>query len=145
MRTGPPSSPGSFHRTIPSDKDAVDRACLELRGFLAESEAARAGFAIELVARELLVNAVLHGNRLQREKQALVDLRIGSRWVTLRVGDKGEGFDWRKQRSRRAPSSDATHGRGLIIAGEYGARITFNRAGNSVTVWFQKPAARERS
>ena len=132
--------PGAFERAIPSVPDAVDGVCRDLRAFLSTSEVSAAGFGIELVARELLNNAVLHGNRLRAEKRAVLELRIGRRWITLRVADTGLGFDWRSARRRTRAARHATHGRGLIIAGEYGAGVTFNQAGNSVTVRFEKPA-----
>jgi len=132
--------PGAFQREIPSVPDAVDGVCRDLRTFLATSEVSAAGFGIELVARELLNNAVLHGNRLRAEKRAVLELRIGRRWIALRVADTGQGFDWRSARRQSHAALDATHGRGLIIAGEYGAAVSFNQAGNSVTVRFEKPA-----
>ena len=140
MTGRPRSGPAAFQRAIPSAPDAVDGACRDLRAYLSTSGVSDAGFGIELVARELLNNAVLHGNRLRAEERAVLELRIGRRWITLRVADTGQGFDWRSARRRTHAALEATHGRGLIIAGEYGAGVRFNQAGNSVTVRFAKPA-----
>jgi anti-sigma regulatory factor (Ser/Thr protein kinase) len=131
---------GTFRRAIPSVPDAVDGACRALRAFLSTSAVSAASFGVELVARELLNNAVLHGNRSRADKRVSIGLCIGRRWITLRVDDDGPGFDWRRASRCAHAAPEKTCGRGLIIAGRYGAGVRFNRAGNSVTVRFEKPA-----
>ena len=102
-------------------------------------------FRIELVARELLVNAVKHGNQFHADRRARMQLAVGRRWVTLHVSDEGKGFDWRAQRRRQSAGVTDTHGRGLLIGANYGSRLRFNQAGNEVTVWFEKHAEPRRT
>lgn len=92
---------------------------------------------MELLAREALNNAILHGNRNRPGKTARLDLRLGRRWMRMQVEDEGDGFNWRAVRFRVPDNSD-TSGRGLSIISLYADRVSFNRSGNQITFWFDK-------
>ncbi len=94
-------------------------------------------FAVELLARESLNNAVTHVNRSFADKKMRLDLRVGRKWVRLQVADEGPGFDWREAR-RRHCRLDSESGRGLTICARYAERIRFNRSGNQITLWFRR-------
>ena len=98
MTAGGQGVAACFRREIVSTTDAVETACVELRAFLNDAGLGTEAFGIELVARELLVNAVKHGNGFHAERRARMRLAVGRRWLTLRVTDEGKGFDWRAQR-----------------------------------------------
>ena len=140
-----PGRADRFRLEIPSTTAAADAACLQLREFLQASGFRPEVFGIELVAREFLVNAVKHGNRLDPVRRASIELRVGRRWMVLQVTDEGKGFDWRAARRRQSAGVTATHGRGLLIGAHYGRRLRFNQAGNEVTVWFEKPVETGRT
>lgn len=131
----------SFHAAVASLGD-IDAICEALRAFLRSRKLEREIFVVELLAREALNNAVLHGNRQQRGRLAQLALRLGTRWLRLEVADQGLGFDWRK--ARRKPGDSATHGRGLLIDHQYADRVRFNRRGNQIQLWLalQGPAKR---
>ncbi|MBP8815587.1 MAG: ATP-binding protein, partial [Desulfobulbus sp.] len=88
-------------------------------------------FAVDLLLREFLNNAILHGNRLDASKLVQVEVRVGRRVIVLSVADEGPGFDWRSRRCHKSGATD-TSGRGLEIGRLYADRIRFNRAGNRV-------------
>lgn len=125
-------------RTFPSSLDQVDATCREVRAFLHAHGASGAAFAVELVGREGLNNAVIHGNRLDAQKQVRVGLRLCSRHVRLSITDQGSGFDWRKGLQASPPGECATNGRGLPILGLYASRVRFNERGNRLTVWIPR-------
>ena len=90
-------------------------------------------FQVELVARECLNNAILHGNRGQQNRGVDFDMRVGRKRISLRIADQGGGFDWRA-RKPCWPTASA-HGRGLLMASAYAERVAFNRRGNQITLW----------
>lgn len=132
-------NPAALRRVIPSRLKAVDALCLELRGLLRDSGLAAESFAVELLARESLNNAVIHGNRRNPAKRVACELRIGRVWIRLAVADQGPGFDWAAMRRARREDS-AESGRGLPIYALYAARTRFNRRGNRITFWIPKHA-----
>jgi serine/threonine-protein kinase RsbW len=132
-----------FHREITSRFEEVDTACSEIRAFLSANNLAAHSFTVELVARELLNNAILHGNRKQADKKVTLSLHVGRRWLRLEIADEGEGFNWRQARATAATPS-ATSGRGLMIGKLYADRLSFNRIGNRVTLWLDKNRTAKR-
>lgn len=78
----------------PSTLDSVDLAETEIlkaagdAGF-DEDEQHRIGMAV----RECMVNAVVHGNRYNRNKQVHVSVGTAEGRFTIRIVDEGEGFE----------------------------------------------------
>lgn len=121
--------------TIPSCLTAIETVCEQIRGLLGKRHLQEVQFAVEILARECLNNAILHGNRGLVNARVNFGLRIGRKLICLRVTDQGPGFDWRRRMRHGLPAETAVDGRGLIVASIYARRIAFNRQGNQVTVW----------
>lgn len=121
-------------RTLASEPAAVEAFCREARGLLTTSGLSDEVFPLELLLRESLTNAMIHGNRGDAGKAIRAELRIGRKWVVVRVADEGTGFKYRKIR-REPPDPECTSGRGLVIYGLYADRVAFNARGNQVTLW----------
>ncbi|MBZ5728837.1 MAG: ATP-binding protein [Acidobacteriia bacterium] len=90
-------------------------------------------FAVELLLREALANAVKHGCRYDPAKHVRCLLRWRGRRLTIAVRDEGDGFDW------RAAGNDTldglrTSGLGIHIFRQYATRFRFNHSGNAVTL-----------
>ena len=130
-----------FCRTVASTFEAVESTCQDLRVFLDARRVAASRFATELVVREFLNNAVLHGNRLDASKTADLEVCLGRIWITVRVTDQGTGFDWRRVMRRPLEGAAATHGRGLTIGKTYGRRLTYSLGGRQVRVRLEKAPA----
>lgn len=111
--------------------------CPVLVDFLTAHGLQKFNFSIELVARELLNNAILHGNKQNPEKLVDFNLFIGRRWIRLQITDQGEGFNWRKAH-RQPPNVSAESGRGMAIARVYGQRVHFGAGGRKIEVWFDQ-------
>ena len=126
-----------LRRVIRSRPTEVDTVCLEIRAFMAASGLTVRSFAVELIARECLNNAVLHGNQQHADKNVRLELHWGRRWLRLQIADEGAGFNWRTARGRPAEAS-AVSGRGRAIAKLYADRVAFNRRGNQITLWLDK-------
>jgi serine/threonine-protein kinase RsbW len=119
---------------LASRLEEVDSVCQRVRAFLQANGRAADGFAVELLAREALNNAILHGNENQSQKNARLSLHLGRRWLRLQVTDEGAGFNWRAARHSSA-AADEIHGRGLSIGALYADRMAYNQRGNQVTFW----------
>lgn len=117
-----------------SRPEEVDAVCRQLRSFLQTNAHAADSFAVELLAREALNNALLHGHQAQADKQARLSLRLGRRWLRLQITDAGAGFNWRAARLREAAPTDIS-GRGLAISALYADRVSYNQRGNQITLW----------
>lgn len=90
-------------------------------------------FAAELLVREALTNAVVHGCRADSGRQVHCALRLKGNRLFIVVEDDGEGFDWRSARSTRANIADCS-GRGMQILHTYANRVRFNDKGNRVAM-----------
>ena len=127
----------TFHATIPAVLSAVEPICHQARTLLQDHGQHEHLFAVDLLLREFLNNAIVHGNGGDARKSVQVAVRIGRTMILLSVTDMGSGFDWRRQLSHIAPPS-ATSGRGLTIGRQYAQRMRFNCAGNRVILAVSK-------
>ena len=130
-------------RTIESRFDQVDIVCREIRRLYEEASFHSAAFMAELLARECLNNAIIHGHGGTVGKHVRLQLRGRLGRLCLRVTDEGPGFDWRTVHWEAPEGSVRPVGRGLPILASYAERIRFNRQGNQVTLWLRSD--RERS
>jgi anti-sigma regulatory factor (Ser/Thr protein kinase) len=132
-----PHPPASLSWTIPSNLALVDDLCRETRAWLQGHRQDAQAFAIDLLLREFLNNAIIHGNRRIARRKVRAGVRIGRKWMVLQIRDEGPGFDWRAA-AQRIPEESATSGRGLPIGKEYASRMRYNRAGNEITLWIPR-------
>jgi len=90
-------------------------------------------FAAELLVREALTNAVVHGCHTDPSKQVRCSLRLKAGRLLIAVEDDGDGFDWRAAWDKLANLSDCS-GRGIEILRKYASRVRYNDRGNAVTI-----------
>jgi serine/threonine-protein kinase RsbW len=90
-------------------------------------------FATELLLREALNNAVVHGCRNDPSLSFSCRLTISDQKIIIEVSDEGTGFDWRRKSEFQPANSDES-GRGLSIYAIYANSIKFNESGNCVTL-----------
>ena len=105
----------------PSTLESVDAAEAEIlkaaegAGF-DEDEQHRIGMAV----RECMVNAVVHGNRYNRNKQVHVVVTLGEGRFTIRIVDQGEGFEVQEVPDPLHDNNLLRHsGRGLFLMGAF--------------------------
>jgi serine/threonine-protein kinase RsbW len=112
----------------------VDRACQEIRRVLVEADLPGDSFRLQLLLREMLNNAVIHGCREDTRKRVKCMVTWADKMrVRIMVEDEGAGFDWRSRMTCEAGEC-ACSGRGLSIMNQYGNSVVFNDAGNMVTI-----------
>ncbi|NOZ20593.1 MAG: SpoIIE family protein phosphatase [Planctomycetes bacterium] len=126
--------------TDPKEIQAVEtviRRAMERRGF-----GERDLFAVKLAIEEAIINAMKHGNRMDRHKQVVVDFSLNDKGITLEVEDEGPGF---KPDDVPDPTSDENlelpHGRGIVLMRAYMDEISYNGKGNRVIMAKYSPWA----
>ena len=125
--------------TIAATLADLDQLCAEVSACLTGPEVEPHTFALQLLLREALNNAVLHGCAGHPAGQVTCELTLSDTEARLVVGDSGPGFDWHTRLSD-APGSGNTCagnlecGRGLRIYQLYANALEFNAAGNQVTL-----------
>jgi len=121
----------AVRRSLPAVRDEVDRFCGELRsGLLADLPPGEL-FAVELLLREALTNAIVHGSREERSATIECEVRLVEGGIKIRVFDRGAGFDWRSRAAEaRGPNEEG--GRGLRILDLYANQVVFSEQGNQV-------------
>ncbi len=141
--------------TLSSTMGNVDRTCDEILRFLIDvfkglgtftkdnfqeeleySEKFRSHlFAIQLVMREGLTNAVRHGNCLNASKTVRCSVQINeNKELKVEIEDQGKGFNWRKKQNRKGMDETSEHGRGLMIMERYFSRYWYNESGNKLVL-----------
>ena len=118
---------------LPATFEAIERVFAEFRGRCDCIRVHKECFQAELLLREALTNAVVHGCRGDRSKSILCTVRVKGARLIIAVEDGGAGFDWRAALSRQADPS-ACSGRGMEIFRKYATRVRFSEKGNRVTL-----------
>ncbi|MBA7476877.1 MAG: hypothetical protein GH155_01020 [Spirochaeta sp.] len=92
--------------------------------------------SLMLVLRELLINAVVHGNQNDASRNVLCVIeKLNKSKFRIQVEDSGRGFDCKSLDMN--PPEDLKHiqKRGYAIINALSDRIEFNDPGNKVTVF----------
>ncbi len=119
---------------IESSLDRVAGLAEKVLGFAVMRVPGIDRFGLELVVRELLVNAIEHGHRNLPDARVALSVTATGRSVRIQVDDEGPGFDWRAGMRADIPNPTALGGRGLPLIKAYCQEIEYNEKGNSVTV-----------
>jgi serine/threonine-protein kinase RsbW len=134
----PPSEQGapSADLTIPSDPAEARRVQEEIERLLLSRRAGdRDVFSIRLALEEALVNAIKHGNQMDRTKKVHVAYRLAPDHFEVRITDEGAGFDPREVPDPTAAENlERPCGRGLMLMRHYMSEVLFSPKGNSVTM-----------
>jgi serine/threonine-protein kinase RsbW len=92
-------------------------------------------FALKLALEEALVNAVKHGNKLDRAKEVRVHYRVCDQRVDITIEDQGEGFNPAEVPNPTDEENiDRCSGRGILLMRAYMSSVVFNPQGNKVTL-----------
>ena len=123
-------APKVFSQSYPSTLESVDSAEAEI---LKAAEAA--GFdeddqhRIGMAVRECMVNAVVHGNRYNRNKKVQVDVSADDAQFIVRIADQGEGFEVQEVPDPLHDTNLLRHsGRGLFLMGAFMDEIKVGKA-----------------
>ena len=92
-------------------------------------------FSIKLALEEALINAIKHGNQMDRSKKVRVLYRVAPGRFDVEVRDEGPGFDPGDVPDPTAVENlERPCGRGLMLMRHYMSEVVYSRNGNSVTM-----------
>jgi serine/threonine-protein kinase RsbW len=92
-------------------------------------------FGIRLALEEALVNAVKHGNQLDRNKHVRVEYRVVDDLFEVTIEDEGPGFNPEDVPDPIAfENLERPCGRGLLLMRHYMTDVVFHPPGNKVTM-----------
>jgi serine/threonine-protein kinase RsbW len=92
-------------------------------------------FSIRLALEEALVNAIKHGNQMDRAKKVQVSYRLLADRFEVAIVDEGEGFDPNDVPDPTAIENlERPCGRGLMLMRHYMSEVQYNARGNAVTM-----------
>jgi anti-sigma regulatory factor (Ser/Thr protein kinase) len=130
MTVQPPAEQ-ELRRTLPASLDAIEEFFVEFHNTRVLRRLKC--FTAELLVREALTNAVVHGCHSDPRRQVRCVLRLKGRRLLIAVSDDGDGFDWRAARDHPAAFTDCS-GRGIAILHRYSSHVRFNNRGNAIAV-----------
>lgn len=120
-----------------STLEAIDEYCREASVFLNKNNLQNSEFTIQLLLREALTNAVIHGGVNNPENNIICSVTIKEDSIVIFVSDTGPGFDWRTRESRDVDGTE-TCGRGNMIMDLYSREYSYNEKGNQLTIIVNK-------
>ena len=92
-------------------------------------------FSIRLALEEALVNAIKHGNQMDRAKKVQVSYRLLADRFEVAISDEGEGFDPNDVPDPTAIENlERPCGRGLMLMRHYMSEVQYNARGNGVVM-----------
>jgi serine/threonine-protein kinase RsbW len=119
---------------IPSDTSEARRFQDEIERQLTASRVTEQEvFSVRLALEEALVNAIKHGNQMDRSKQVHLAYRFLLDRLEIHITDEGSGFDPEDVPDPTAIENlERPCGRGLMLMRHYMTEVVYNVRGNSV-------------
>ncbi len=97
-----------------------------------------------LVLRELLINAIEHGNKKSIGKKVVCSIKkLEGPCFEVNVRDQGAGFDHSKLEMKMPTDPEHVRNRGFPLINHFCDAIDFNKKGNEITVYI--PISHETS
>ncbi|MDN5290852.1 MAG: serine/threonine-protein kinase RsbW [Anaerophaga sp.] len=82
-------------------------------------------------------NAIVHGNKLESDKDVILQYQITDKDIQFVITDSGSGFDyWNLPDPTKPENIEKTHGRGIFLMKHLADEVQFNEKGNEVRVVF---------
>ncbi len=116
--------------TLSNIDDADDRVAM----FLREKAQNVDQFAVRILLRESVLNAVTHGSGKDPERMVILNVETMQEFVELRVQDPGVGFDWRSHSRDHDVEVLSDGGRGIALMEIYSDEMIYNDSGNKLTL-----------
>jgi len=128
------SIPSATTCVFPSDPAEARKVQDQIEQRLVESNCLEHDlFSIKLALEEAIVNAMKHGNQLDREKKVEIQFAVQGNRFEIRITDEGPGFDPLDVPDPTAVENlERPCGRGLMLMRHYMTEVNYNERGNSV-------------
>lgn len=84
-------------------------------------------------------NAIIHGNKQEKEKSVSLDLQDFTDYYLFTISDEGDGFDYGYVPDPTSPKNlRKESGRGIFIMKEYADKVVFEKNGAVIKLRFNK-------
>ena len=121
---------------ISSEISSVDSVIEHCKEDLSRFNVISDSTEFKVIVRELLNNAVKHGNHEIAEKTVTCNIEyLGARRFKIVVEDQGSGFNYRNINMDLPENTDRIKRKGYALISSFSERIEFNEKGNSVTAY----------
>lgn len=126
----------STSQKIPSERGAGQSVAEQILGELRKADWDEKDiFGIRLALEEALVNAIIHGNNLDKQKVVSVDCKMSADKVWIQIADEGSGFQPEEVPDPTAPENlERPCGRGIMLMRNFMSFVEYSPAGNCVTM-----------
>jgi serine/threonine-protein kinase RsbW len=133
-RASDPGSVAFTDVTIPSDTGEARKVQEDIESqLMARQVGDKEIFSVRLALEEALVNAIKHGNQMDRSKKVQISYRFVADRFEVRITDEGGGFDPNDVPDPTAVENlERPCGRGLMLMRHYMSEVAYNSRGNSV-------------
>ncbi len=123
---------------IPSSMDNLREVEKAIDEFSSECQINEDKYGKILIAvLEAANNAIMHGNKLDINKEVRIGFKLDKKKLQVSVEDKGEGFDYESIPDPTAPENiEKVNGRGIFLMKQLSDRISFNDDGTIVELEF---------
>lgn len=137
----------STNQRIPSERGAGQDIAEEILAALREAEWDEKDiFGVRLSLEEALVNAIIHGNRLDNQKSVTVDCKMSTEKLWIEITDEGPGFHPEEVPDPTAPENlERPCGRGIMLMRNFMSFVEYSPRGNRVTMEKQRSAEDDKA
>lgn len=117
---------------IPSYVDKISNF-VNSKGYFTDDK-----FNLVLILKEILTNAIEHGNKLDESKNVFIRITPLEKNICITIRDEGTGFNIADTFAKQKKDLFSERGRGLVIIYEYADKVEFNESGNEIKVFFYR-------
>jgi serine/threonine-protein kinase RsbW len=127
---------GALVVVIPSDSAEARRVQDDIESALVSHQYDdKEIFSIRLALEEALVNAIKHGNQMDRSKKVHIHYRVRPDRFDIRIRDEGTGFNPDDVPDPMAEENlERPCGRGLLLIRHYMTEVFFHPPGNGLSM-----------
>ena len=125
-----------FDVWIPNDTEAAREVQERIVGLLEQNAwPMRDCFGVRLSLEEAMVNAIKHGNRMERDKKVRIVCELTEDEITVVIEDQGSGFKLEEVPDPTDEDNlDKPGGRGIMLIRSFMNRFAYNDKGNCLTM-----------
>lgn len=87
---------------------------------------------------EAVNNAIMHGNRFEKNKIVDVEISYKNEKLKIKISDQGKGFVPEEVPDPTIPQNlESLNGRGIFLMSKLADEIKYSKRGNAVTMFFK--------
>lgn len=119
--------------TISSETSLIRSVTRVARDYMAEDYSSHLA-DLEIVLRELIINAIDHGNHGVKERRVNISLKkLCAKGLEISVSDEGNGFNYNAVDLNLPAIINESKGRGLKLVNALAASVSYEKKSNRLT------------